>query len=103
MPNEAQNVAILKTAYARWIESKGASADHWMSIIADQIKFGSLAQGAEGAAYLTAYQSRDQLVQYFSGLASDWEMIEYVAEHFVAQDDRVIMLGRCSWRYKRTG
>jgi hypothetical protein len=35
MQNEAQNVAILKTAYARWIESKGASADHWMSIIAD--------------------------------------------------------------------
>ncbi len=30
-------------------------------------------------------------------------MIEYVAEHFVAQDDRVVMLGRCSWRFRRTG
>jgi ketosteroid isomerase-like protein len=30
-------------------------------------------------------------------------MMEYVAEHFVAQGDRVVMLGRCAWRYKKTG
>ena len=30
-------------------------------------------------------------------------MIEYSAEHFVAQNDRVVMLGRCGWRYKKTG
>ena len=30
-------------------------------------------------------------------------MIEFVAEHFVAQGDRVVMLGRCAWRYKKTG
>jgi ketosteroid isomerase-like protein len=30
-------------------------------------------------------------------------MIEYVADHFVAQGDRVVMLGRCGWRFKKTG
>ena len=30
-------------------------------------------------------------------------MIEYVTEHFIAQGDRVVMLGRCAWRYKKTG
>jgi ketosteroid isomerase-like protein len=103
MPDEVQNVAVLTEAYARWADSKGGSADHWMSLIADRIKFGSLAQGGHGAAYLTAYQSRDELAQYFAGLARDWEMIEFVPEHFVAQADRVVMLGRCSWRFKRTG
>jgi ketosteroid isomerase-like protein len=103
MSEESQNVALLSEAYRRWVESKGASADHWMTILAEQIKFGSLAQGAQGAAYLTAYQSRNELVKYFDGLQQDWDMIEYVPEHFVAQDDRVVMLGRCSWRYKRTG
>jgi uncharacterized protein len=102
MPDEAQNVAILKDAYARWADSKGGSVDHWMSIVADNIKFGSLAQG-KGAPYLITYQSRDELVNYFGGLTRDWEMIEYVAEHYVAQGDRVVMLGRCSWRFKRTG
>jgi ketosteroid isomerase-like protein len=103
MSDEARNVALLKQAYARWVETKGDSGDHWMTLLADQIKFGSIAQGAPGAAYLTAYQSRNEVVQYFSGLKNDWDMIEYVTENFIAQDDRVVMLGRCSWRYKKTG
>jgi uncharacterized protein len=103
MSDEAQNVAMLKDAYSHWADSKGDSGDHWMSILADQIKFGSIAQGAKGTDYLTSYQSRDELVQYFGGLKRDWDMIEYVAEHFVAQGDRVVMLGRCSYRYKRNG
>ena len=102
MSDETQNVTMLKDAYARWADSKGASSDHWMSICAEKMKFGSLLQG-QGAAYLTAYQSRDELGQYFDGLKNDWDMIEYVSEHFVAQGDRVVMLGRCSWRFKRTG
>jgi ketosteroid isomerase-like protein len=103
MTDEAQNVIVLKDAYDRWAESKGDSADHWTAIFADNIKFGSLAQGSYGAAYLTEYQSRDQLAQYFAGIKRDWEMIEYVTENFVAQGDRVVMLGRCSWRNRHTG
>jgi hypothetical protein len=53
-----------------------------MSICAEKMKFGSLLQG-QGAAYLAAYQSRDELKQYFAGLKNEWEMIEYVAEHFI--------------------
>jgi ketosteroid isomerase-like protein len=104
MADEARNVEILKQAYQRWHDTRGGSADHWMSICADNIAFGSIAQGAvQGAHYLTAYQNRDALKDYFGGLTRDWEMIEYVAEHFVAQGDRVVMLGRCAWRYKKNG
>jgi ketosteroid isomerase-like protein len=104
MADEARNVEILKQAYQRWHDTRGGSADHWMSICADNIAFGSIAQGAvQGAHYLTAYQSRDALKDYFGGLTRDWEMIEYVAEHFVAQGERVVMLGRCGWRNKNTG
>ena len=52
---------------------------------------------------MTAYQTRDQLAQYFAGIKRDWEMIEYVTENFVAQGDRVVMLGHCSWRNRHTG
>ncbi|MGB6535858.1 MAG: nuclear transport factor 2 family protein [Xanthobacteraceae bacterium] len=103
MSQEAQNVGILKKAYADWASSRGGSADQWTAIFADNFKFGSMAEGGYGAAYLTTYQSRNDLAQYFAGLARDWEMIEFVTEHFIAQDDRVVMLGRCSWRYKHTG
>jgi uncharacterized protein len=103
MADEARNVEALKQAYRRWSDSRGASADEWLSLCADKIAFGSLAQGPEGAKYLGAYHSRDALKEYFAGLSRDWEMIEFVAEHFVAQDDRVVMLGRCAWRYRKTG
>ena len=39
----------------------------------------------------------------FAGLERDWQMIEFATEHFVAQGDRVVMLGRCAFRYKKTG
>ena len=104
MADEARNVEILKAAYRRWSESKGGSGDEWMKLCADNIAFGSLAQGnPPPARYLTAYSSRDALKEYFGGLTRDWEMLEYVPEHFVAQGDRVVMLGRCTWRFKKTG
>ena len=30
-------------------------------------------------------------------------MIEYKVDQFVAQKDRVVMLGHCAWRNKHTG
>jgi uncharacterized protein len=104
MTDEANNVAVLSEAYRRWHESRGASVDHWMSICAENIAFGSLIQGAAPkVAYMTAYNARAELGRYFEGLARDWEMIEYKVDQFVAQDDRVVMLGRCAWRNKSTG
>jgi ketosteroid isomerase-like protein len=103
MSDEASNVAVLKEAYRVWRESRGSSVDHWMGICDENIRFGSIAQGAPRVAYMTEYKARDQLAQYFEGLKRDWEMIEFKADQFVAQGDRVVMLGNCSWRYKRTG
>jgi len=104
MSDEARNVEILKKAYGRWGDTLGECAQEWLDICADNISFGSIAQGTPAAAsYLTEYRSRDALKAYFEGLSRDWQMIEFAAEHFVAQGDRVVMLGRCAWRYKKTG
>jgi ketosteroid isomerase-like protein len=103
MAGEADNVAILKEGYRMWDESRGASGAHWMSICAEDVRFGSIAQGPPGASYMASYSGRSALGQYFDGLRKDWDMIEYVVEDFVAQGDRVVMLGRCSWRFRKTG
>ena len=104
MSDEARNVSVLKEAYRRWNDSRGGSVDHWMSICAENIAFGSLIQGAAPkVAYMTGYNARDELGRYFEGLARDWEMIEYKVNHLVAQQDRVVMLGHCAWRNKHTG
>jgi ketosteroid isomerase-like protein len=104
MSDETSNVAVLTEAYRRWHDSRGASVDHWMSICAEDIAFGSLIQGAAPkVAYMTGYNARAELGRYFEGLAHDWEMIEYKVDQFVAQKDRVVMLGHCAWRNKNTG
>jgi ketosteroid isomerase-like protein len=103
MSEETRNVDILKQAYGLWHDSKGRSVDHWMSICADQLDFGSLAQTVKSVPYMTVYESKNTLGEYFAGLARDWEMIEYSIEHYVAQGDRVVALGRCSWRARRSG
>jgi len=103
MSEEARNVAILTEAYRRWSDSKGMSGDHWVSIFDDNVRFGSIAEPLKVVAYMASYRSRDELGQYFAGIKRDWEMIEYRVDHFVAQGDRVVMLGHCSWRAKGSG
>jgi ketosteroid isomerase-like protein len=103
MSEEARNVGILKEAYGLWHDTKGASVDHWMSICADQLDFGSLAQSVKSVPYMTVYESKEKLGEYFAGLSRDWEMIEYRIEHYVAERDRVVALGRCSWRARKSG
>ena len=83
MSDEARNVEILKAAYKRWSDSKGASVDDWLKICADNIAFGSLAQGAAPPiAVHDRLQNRDPLKDYFGGLARDWDMIESVDRPF---------------------
>jgi len=103
MSDEARNVALLTEAYRRWSDSKGASGDHWISLFDENVRFGSIAEPIKTVAYMASYRSRDALAQYFAGLTRDWEMLEYRVDHFVAQGDRVVMLGHCSWRAKASG
>jgi len=104
MADEAGNVEILKPIYQRWADSKGGSVDEFMNLCADNIAFGSLAQGVpEGARYLTAYDGRSALKEYFAGLGRDWEMLDWRTNEFIAQGDRVVVLVHCKWKYKKTG
>jgi ketosteroid isomerase-like protein len=102
MSEETRNVALLEQAYRRWSETRGGSADEWLAICADRMAFGSIAHGAAPTPYLTDYRTREDLKAYFDGIKRDWEMMEYTVDHFVAQGDRVVMLGRCAWRYRKT-
>lgn len=103
MTIESTNVAILKDAYQRWHDSKGASVDHWMSLMTDDIRFRSLAEGAAPMAFTRAASTKDSVRQYFAGLAADWEMIYFRTNEFIAQNDRVVVLSEVSFRFRKTG
>ena len=47
--------------------------------------------------------SKPEVRRYFEELVRNWEMQSFTAQEFVAQGDRVVMLGNCAWKNRRTG
>jgi uncharacterized protein len=47
--------------------------------------------------------SKTQILDYLEGLRRDWEMVSFDMNDFIAQDDRVVAIGRVVWRNKATG
>ena len=102
MGTEAENVAILRKAYADWSGAKAASIDCWVSIMADDARLTSLADGAAAVPFTRSRGGRSEIIEYLEGLTKDWEMLSYDVDEFVAQDDRVVAIGSTSWRNKLT-
>jgi ketosteroid isomerase-like protein len=103
MTPEEKNVEILREAYRLWHKTKGGSVDYWMDLMADNIRFRSLAGGEPGLDFTRECCIKEEVRHYFEGLGADWEMIHYTAEEFIAQKDRVVMLGSCAFRHRHTG
>jgi len=103
MSTEDSHVAALKEAYRRWHDSKGESVDHWLSLMTDDVSFRSLAEGARPMEFTRTSSCRDDVERYFAGLTDDWQMIYYRMDEYISQGDRVIALGSCSFKHKKTG
>jgi ketosteroid isomerase-like protein len=93
----------LRRAYEQWNETKGADESEWLNLMSENIVFRSLAAGAEGMEFTRECHSKADVRGYFSGLSEGWQMIYYVPDVFIVQDDRVAVLARCSFRSKKTG
>jgi len=98
-----ENVQILKKAYSLWNDSKADSMEHWMNLISDGVSWRSISNGCRGMEFSKSCQCKDEVVQYFGTLVQDWEMIHYTIDEFIAQGDRVVAIGNCGWKHKRTG
>jgi ketosteroid isomerase-like protein len=103
MGEEAGNVELIKQAYKLWHDSKGGSVDHFVGLAAEDIKFGSIARGAEPLGFTAAINNRETMRGYFEGLLREWQMLHYDVHQLVAQDDMVFARCSTSWRNKKTG
>jgi ketosteroid isomerase-like protein len=101
--SEQENVEILRRAYALWNDSKANSVGHWLDLIADDVQWRSLADGATGMEFTGACNGKADVQRYFADLAGQWAMNHYTVYEFIAQGDRVVMIGSCGWRNKKTG
>ena len=103
MSAETDNVAVLKDAYQGWHDTKASSVDHWLSLMTDDVKFRSLAAGAQTMEFTRTSRSKQEVKNYFAGLSADWQMIYYRIDEYIAQADRVVALASCSFKHKKTG
>lgn len=102
MKQEDRNVQTLQRTYASWHETKG-DPNVWLDILADNVDWGSLADGKPGMEFTKPRASKQEVIGYFEELLNDWSMDFYHINEYVAQGDRVVALGECSWTHKRTG
>ncbi|HZX89671.1 MAG TPA: nuclear transport factor 2 family protein [Rudaea sp.] len=103
MMTETDNVALIREAYEQWHDSRGASVGKWLDLMSHGVRFRSLAGGAAGLEFSRDCASRDDVARYFAELGNDWDMIHYTVDELIAQGDRVVMLGSCGWKNRRTG
>lgn len=96
-------VRTLREVYREWNDSKGTSSKRWLEILADDVCLKSLAGGAEGMEFSRQCHCKEDVLRYFAELAQDWEMVHYTVDEFIAEGDRVVMLGSCGWRARATG
>jgi ketosteroid isomerase-like protein len=97
------NLATLRNAYQRWHVSKAGSVDHWLDLMTDDVQFHSLAAGTIEMQFTRPSCCKDEVKHYFAGLTSEWEMIYYRVDEYIAQGDRVVALGEISFKHKKTG
>jgi ketosteroid isomerase-like protein len=102
MAAQNPNVELLKRAYAGWNASKG-DTQCWLDIVADDIKLSSLAKGATPLEFTATRHGAEELKSYLGGLLADWTMNFQHFDDFIAEGDRVVAIGNCSWTNKRTG
>ena len=96
-------VERLREAYSEWSDSKGQSVDHWMDLLSDEIEMRSVL-APELPDDLAAHRtSKTDAMEYFATLSRDWEMIAFDCDRFIADEDDVVMVGRCAWRNRATG
>ena len=101
--SEENNVAILKKAYQYWDDNREQAFENWMNLMSEDVKFESIADGAKGMEFTRSCNCKNDVLGYFQELAAEWEMIHYTVNEYIAQGDRIVALGTCGWRHRKTG
>jgi ketosteroid isomerase-like protein len=89
------NISLLQNLYKNWNERRGESAQEIMDILAPQVSWGSLANGADAIAFTSLKRSKQDVGAYFQGLSDAFRMNFYRTD--------VLVTGACSFTNKATG
>lgn len=95
------HVDKLRIAYQAWHDSRGTDAAAWLDLLAPDVVLRSLAGDATDLG--ATRRGRDEVERYFGEIAQHFEMAHFTAEEFIAEGDRVVVLGQCAATFRPTG
>lgn len=106
---EERNTELLRNAYGKWSSSKrdpraiAAAVEHWLSLFADKVEFGSIGAAVEELKFSRNASTRQEVAEYLAAIGADWEMVHYEVKEYIAQGDRVVALCDVAWKNRVTG
>jgi ketosteroid isomerase-like protein len=92
----------LAAAYQAWHQSRGRTPDRFFSLYSDDIELHSILEASLTDTMRGPFIGKDAAIKYFAAIAEQWEMLDAALEAIVARDDRVVCIGRASWRNLKT-
>lgn len=96
--NEQTNTRLVQQAYQR-IHAGDMAA--FLTLLADDVQWQIFPM--QNVPFAGTWQGRAQVSEFFRKVAASQEQVEFVPEHFIAQDDKVVVLGYFVNRVKATG
>jgi uncharacterized protein len=97
------NLDQLKSAYQTWHDTKGSSTGAWMELFADHVHIRSMHEETPGLGFAKDRYSKQEAVEYFTGLLEHWSMDHFTPEEYVCQDNKFAVFGHCAWIFKANG
>ena len=96
--NEQANTRLIQQAYQR---IRGGDIPSFLTLLAADVQW--KVPSMANVPFAGTWQGRQHVGAFFRNVAETQERVEFVPEHFIAQDDKVVVLGHFVMRVKATG
>ena len=101
-----KNKRILKTGLDMWSKSGGTeeAAKYWFGLVDEKVKWRSIVdERTPGMEFAVDCDSKDGVERYFHRLGELWEMESCIVDDYIAEGDRVVVIGTVKWKNRTTG
>lgn len=92
----------LAAAYRSWHDSRGRTPDRFFELYADGIELHSILDASPQDGMSGPFIGKSAAIAYFTAIAEAWEMVAARTDGFVARGDKIVWIGRATWRNVRT-
>ena len=90
--------ARLAAAYDAWHASRGRTPEAFFALYDEDIELHSILEASLMDAMRGPFIGKGAALAYFTAIAEAWEMIAASADSFIARGDKVVVVGRATWR-----